>query len=395
MTMHAIKANLQPSTRREVFEGKEHLVVPVVMIVEGVLNSALLPLSEFGRYPEAWNGRPVPVRHPEERGAPVSANRPDVIERTTIGQLFNTHVEGQKLKSEAWINVEKAERLGYGPLLEAMGAGEILEVSTGYFADDDLTPGQWNGVPYGTIHRNIRPDHLALLPDEEGACSVADGCGTRVNQKNGGSFAMKVNEAWAVITKSLGLNSNCQCEDDGMDILKKAEGLVKANALDAEMLEAIQKMAPADREVMGAFIAALQMAGDPGEAPEDPDSMMEPPEEDPEMMGDDYRQMAKKPAKAKADGVSSEQIDRMVANAVAEHLRRSEVVGKLKANEKNTLTEDQMKTMSVDQLEAVEKMIRPADYSGAGGFASNSDAVDTNVTPMRLRGVLGGKQKEG
>lgn len=91
-------------------------------------------------------------------------------------------------------------------------------------------------------------------------------------------------------------------------------------------------------------------------------------------------------------------IQKLIANGVAEgvkaEIRRIEVMGKLATNSANKLTEDQMKAMSVEQLEAVEQMIRPADYSGAGGFAANSDAIDTNVQAMPLRGVLGGKKKE-
>lgn len=387
MTQHTIRANFQAASegvRRDVFEGVEHLVAPVVMIVEGVLNEALVPASEFGRYPEAWDGRPVPVLHPEMNGQPISANRPDVIEKNTIGQIFNTRVVDGKLKTDAWLNTEKARRLGYGQLIEQIESGEIIEVSTGYFSDDDMQSGQFNGRDYRVIHRNIRPDHLALLPGEIGACSVEDGCGTRVNSQKG-SFAMRVNEAWAVLTKHLGLKANCQCEGESMDIVKEAEGLVKANALDAKQLAAIQKMAPEDREVMSAFIAALGNAGGGEEMAEDM-----PGDEPPEDMGKDYEG---KSMKAKEQPAQPD-IDALVANKVAEHLRRHDVVGKLATNERNSLTDEQMNAMSVEQLEAVEKMIRPADYSGAGGFAANSNAIDTNVSPMPLRGVLGGKKKE-
>ena len=97
---------------------------------------------------------------------------------------------------------------------------------------------------------------------------------------------------------------------------------------------------------------------------------------------------------APAPKVNEADIDALVANKVAEHLRRHDVVGKLTANERNTLTETDMKAMSVDQLEAIEKMIRPADYSGMGGFASNSDAIDANVTPLVPRGIVGNRKKE-
>ncbi|QDP55368.1 MAG: hypothetical protein Tp176DCM1853251_52 [Prokaryotic dsDNA virus sp.] len=383
MTLHAIRANFQAApegVRRDVFEGQEHLVVPVVMIVEGVLNDALVPAAEFAKFPDAWNGRPVPVLHPQENGAHISANRPDVIERNTIGQIFNARAEGGKLKADAWINTAKAGRLGYGDLIAQLESGQVVEVSTGYFSDDDMTPGEYNGKPYRMVHRNIRPDHLALLPGEIGACSAADGCGTRVNSKKG-SLTMKVNEAMSTLAKALGMKSNCQCEGDGMDVLEQAKALVKANALDAKQLAAIQAMSPEDRKVMAAFIAALGET-EGGEGEEMPEGMAET---DPE---EKVAPMVQSRKAQPAPKVNDADIDALVANKVAEHLRRHEVVGKLTANSANKLTDAQIKAMSVEQLEAVEQMIRPADYSGQGGFAANADVIDSNVQPLVPRGLV-------
>ena len=385
MTLHTITANFQGAdgVRRDVFEGQDYLVVPVVMIVEGVLNGAMVPQSEFGRHVQSWNGRPVPVLHPEENGAAISANRPDIIERNTIGQIFNARSEGGKLKAEAWVNVAKAQRLGYGDLVVQLEAGDVIEVSTGYFADDENKSGEFNGVPYHVIHRNLRPDHLALLPGQIGACSAKDGCGTRNNSKKE-TFAMKVNEAWAVLSKHMGLKSNCECEDH-MDIVKQAEGMVKANALDAKQLAAIQGMSPEDRNVMAAFISALGDTGGGDDMGEVDDMEDDAKEEDMPPMVQTQNLKA----------MSDADLDTLVANRVADHLRRHDVVGKLTANEANKLTGDQMKAMSVDQLEAIEQMIRPADYSGQGGFAANSDVIDANVTPLVPRGILATHAKKG
>jgi hypothetical protein len=383
--LHQINANFQAEpagVRRDVFEGREHIVVPVVMICDGVLNGALVTQEEYGRHVESWNGRPVPVLHPERNGIPVSANQPDIIERNTIGLLFNARTDNGKLKADAWLDTQKAARLGYGDLVRQIEAGEVVEVSTGYFADDEARIGTFNGKEYRVIHRNIRPDHLALLPGEIGACSVADGCGTRVNsqEKQKGSFAMKVNEAMVTLARALGLKSNCECEGDSMDVLKQAEGLVKANALSAKQLEALQGMEKGDLDLMAAFISALGQT-------QTAEAM---PEEEPEAAEyDEDKNMTANKDAAKAE---MPDIDALVANKVAEHLRRHDVVSKLVANDKNPFDEDDMKAMSVDQLVKLEKSIRPADYSGQGGFAANSDAVDTNVTPMPLRGVI--KRKE-
>src|SRR6202008_4855408 len=52
------------------------------------------------------------------------------------------------------------------------------DVSTGFFADTEAARGSFHGVPYTEIHHNIRPDHLAVLPEAVGACNWRDGCGT-------------------------------------------------------------------------------------------------------------------------------------------------------------------------------------------------------------------------
>jgi len=177
--------------RTEVLEGKEHLVVPVVMMVEGVHNGSHGPLlhkiEELGKWPESWNGIPVSVPHPEKDGQIVSCNSPAILEQFKTGRVFNTHVEGTKLKGEAWL--EKETLLQKFPLAYSyISEKKPLEVSIGTFTDDEMVEGIWGGEKYAGIAHNHRPDHLALLPGGTGACSWADGAGVRANQakKEGG-----------------------------------------------------------------------------------------------------------------------------------------------------------------------------------------------------------------
>lgn len=44
-----------------------------------------------------------------------------------------------------------------------------------------MIQGELNGRGYKTIHRNLLPDHIAILTKEIGACSVKDGCGLNRN----------------------------------------------------------------------------------------------------------------------------------------------------------------------------------------------------------------------
>jgi hypothetical protein len=375
--MHSIKINLEyPSgTRREVFQGVEHLVVPVVMIVDGVLNDALLTQEEYGKHVESWNGVPVPVLHPEENGVPVSANRPDIIEKNTIGQIFYATAEGGKLKAEAWLNTEKANRLGYGHVLTALASGEIMEVSTGYFADADVVAGEYNGVPYNEIHRNLRPDHLALLPGEIGACSVADGCGTRVNNQR--SVFMKVNDAMKTIAQALGLRSNCECKGGQMDLITKATELKANGSISAKQLQMLQEMDDDTRKLMAALIDAMGTVA----------AVAEEEEEEPQSM-DNAIGAAPVATQNQKGTVPVAEVQKMVANA----LRRQRVIDALTANSACAFDEADLQVMSIEQLEKYEKSIRPVDYSGAGGFATNSNAADTNIVPMLPRGALAAKK---
>jgi len=174
------------AVRTEMHEQKEYLVVPVVMMVEGVHSGSRGPVlhtaSELGKIPESWNGIPVTVNHPQDdNGKYISANSPNVLRKYAIGIIFNTHMDGDQLKAEAWIEVDKLR--AFSDVEIYLNEQRALDVSVGVFSEDDPTEGVWNGEEYQSIARNHRPDHLALLPGGTGACSWGDGCGIRNNEK--------------------------------------------------------------------------------------------------------------------------------------------------------------------------------------------------------------------
>jgi len=190
---HNVQAN-HYIVRSEMHEGKKHLVVPVVMMVEGVHNGSHGPLlhtiDELGKFPEAWNGIPVCIGHPQQNGTSVSANSPDIVESQTVGRVYNTRIEGKKLKAEAWLDEEKLKNLA-PDAYEYIKQGRPIDVSVGVFTEDDFVEGTWGGEKYKGIARNHRPDHLALLPGGVGACSWSDGCGVRINAEGGKSNVKK------------------------------------------------------------------------------------------------------------------------------------------------------------------------------------------------------------
>jgi len=184
--IQSFTCNLLPKlVRHDRMEDRDFLVVPMVILTEGVHAGSdgpmFYPKDELAKTPAVWNYKPVVVYHPEMNGAGVSACDPTIITSRKVGVMMNTRFEKGKLRSEAWIETSRADAVD-PRILEAVNKNEMMELSTGVFVDTDPTEGEWNGEAYQGIARNYRPDHLALLPDKIGACSIADGAGFLRNE---------------------------------------------------------------------------------------------------------------------------------------------------------------------------------------------------------------------
>ena len=187
--------------RTETYEGKNYTVIPLVALIEGVIQAAnadapeLVLAKEFGEPPQQWDGQPVTVGHPMVDGMFVPATSPEIMEEFTIGIIFNSKLENKTLKMEAWIDDAKVEELGGKAenIVAAIKKGEEIDVSTGYFVDTIPVSGVFNGEHFEAIQENLKPNHLAILDiGQRGACSWEDGCGmARVNQQQDNSEQMK------------------------------------------------------------------------------------------------------------------------------------------------------------------------------------------------------------
>ena len=167
--------------RYELYNGKPHVVVPVVMMTEGVHNGIYHTAEQLGKYAHVWNDTAITINHPRAGDTYVSAANPTILEQYSVGRVFNTHLDGTKLKGEAWLEEDKLRTVShaaYQYILEK----KPMDVSLGITSDLEQTEGEWNGERYTAIASNLRPDHLALLPNGTGACSWADGGGVRANQ---------------------------------------------------------------------------------------------------------------------------------------------------------------------------------------------------------------------
>ena len=173
--------------RTEEKEGQHFIVIPIIALVEGVHvgsgGAGFYPSAEIDRTAQNWNGVPLTVNHPiDNGGSPITANNPETLRKYSIGTFENVRYEGGKLKGEGWIDLNRIELIS-PETLETIRFGNRLEVSTGLFTGSDGTPGTWNGERFDETLSDFIPDHLALLPNSQGACNFDAGCGVRMNTK--------------------------------------------------------------------------------------------------------------------------------------------------------------------------------------------------------------------
>ncbi len=172
------------SVRTAEKDGKTHLVVPIVALIEGVHcgsgGCAFYSASEISRTAQDWNGVPLTASHPTVNGELVQIEQ--ALKDFKIGTFENVRYEAGKLKGEGWIDIQLAQAV-CPECLERIRNGFRMEVSTGLLTHSDRNEGIWNGEKFEETLFDFLPDHLALLPNEEGACSIADGCGVIMNTK--------------------------------------------------------------------------------------------------------------------------------------------------------------------------------------------------------------------
>jgi hypothetical protein len=210
-SFQTITFNLQTtkaSVRHEMLEGRPHIVVPMVMITEGVHNGSqgrlFYSANELSKTPEMWDHKPVSVYHPRRGSACSIAN----INAHKVGIILNTEWDESKkrLKAEAWLEEARIEKVDRR-VMNAIDNEEMMEVSTGLYSYNEKTTGTWGKKKeeYDRIATNIRADHLALLPDKKGACSIADGAGLLRNSVGDDEVTVSYEETQTAL-KAFGIN---------------------------------------------------------------------------------------------------------------------------------------------------------------------------------------------
>lgn len=169
--------------KREMFNGKEHLVVPVIALMEGVIHAVNAKDPEFvsekvlKAASATWNGRPLVLGHPAKNGVQISANDPTVLEAQSFGTIFNTRMSNKRMLMDAFVDPDRAEKVGGKEFLKDLESGTPIEVSVGSYVYSSAEEGKFNGRAYSARWEQAIGDHLAFLPGKTGACSIKMGCG--------------------------------------------------------------------------------------------------------------------------------------------------------------------------------------------------------------------------
>lgn len=171
------------AVRTEMWDGREHLVVPVVALQEAVIHAVnaakpeLVLASSLHASVGKWNGHPLVVGHPVRDGKQVSAHDPAVLAQHGFGFIRQATMNGTRLGMEAMVDPSRLTTLKQEQLLSDLRAGKPIEVSVGAFVTMNDKAGTHGGKNYDGEWMGIEPDHLAFLPGGTGACSIAMGCG--------------------------------------------------------------------------------------------------------------------------------------------------------------------------------------------------------------------------
>ena len=168
-------AKVQAAPVRRITENSiDYAVMPCVVIAVDEMNGEIVPNVEVKKSTDAWEGTAVTLGHPTVMGIQVSVKDAPHFQIGTV--RYPSYVDNQ-LRVELWIPVGQGHEVDI--IVNRMEQGEVFEVSSGYFAATERNESDVN------VQFDIEPDHVAILVNQVGACSVADGCGApRTNSCN-------------------------------------------------------------------------------------------------------------------------------------------------------------------------------------------------------------------
>lgn len=119
---------------------------------DGTVRRELRPAEEVFNADSlaTYAGKPITDEHPNE---PVTAKN---AKKLSVGTMSAAKQDAENVVAS--IVVHDIE------MIDKVMNGGKRELSLGYKVDLDETPGEWNGQKYDAVQRNIRINHLAIVP---------------------------------------------------------------------------------------------------------------------------------------------------------------------------------------------------------------------------------------
>lgn len=163
-SVRPLRSSLSTTQKLELQYHDDVIRTKAVATKEGVWKGVLRP-GDLLKANYRWiKGLPITMNHPVD-GVTDAA--------LAVGQVVDVEWDDAEKRviadCELWASKCPPE------LVTKIAAGDPVDVSTGYYADQEPIPGKFGDQEYAEVEKSLFFDHLAIVP--VGACASSDGCG--------------------------------------------------------------------------------------------------------------------------------------------------------------------------------------------------------------------------
>lgn len=132
----------------------------------------------------------------------------------TVGAVTQVRQDGNYIVAELVIND--------GDTLDAIEAGERVDISCGYRCRLDWTPGVYEGQPYDCIQRDIRYNHAALCPPNRGRAGPE--VGLRLDHKGPNNWGVtRLDEGDSTMSMNAQTGTITKVRLDGREVVENSK----------------------------------------------------------------------------------------------------------------------------------------------------------------------------
>lgn len=364
------------AVRHEKRNGRDVMIVPSATLPDDIImNGIKYPADEIEASYASLNRTPAPYGHPMIGDLFVSARDPEGINIGYIG-AWNENAERRdgRVFVDKVIDVEVANRTEKGKaVIDAINKGEPVHTSTGLWCDLD----EVGDDKCRFVARNIEFDHDAILLDEEGAATPAQGVGMMVNS-GGGSTEVTV--------------YNSRLQDAERELEWAAEWAAQA-VEKMERAPMIERIATAIKEaITGSTRTTPANEGDAdmadGKQLNDLSAKVNAIEES---LGN----IAETITNAVTDAVKpiKDHVDQIEANQkAADEAKRTEAVNKLVKS--GAWTEDELSDMPLSAINKLVEKAAPGKAAAISNGATPGKTDDDEFDGYTLNAAIDGEKKE-